>query len=396
MRARLTAVVLAAAFIFVTACTGGFAGPQPIRLTIDIRGTGAGHVGSTHNGALSTGCSTNSPPPCATNYAANSSVTLTATADPGSDFTGWSGTASDCNAPATQAAITVVMDRNKTCAATFDTQPQITVLLTGTGTGRVTSSPAGIDCPGTCSQLVPKGSVVFLTASAGSTSGFTGWSGCINSANLQVSVAFSVNATCTAQFDQTVVISDDFDDAGALARWDIALRYEDPGTTTAESNPASGGSSLGGGIPSSGYRQGVHSFTQYGVTRVDHILRGDATHPGTYDPAAPGAGPVNYLVVSMDRLVIHAPNVGAQVGTFFALRQGTQVFHAPIDPGGFFNNLIWLRVTATIRATDFVNGTPNFNAPMEFGFRRSVTASGGSLPLFLSWGTDNFRVEVHR
>jgi hypothetical protein len=52
----------------------------------------------------------------------------------------------------------------------------VVVVVTGPGMGRVTSMPAGIDCPGTCE--VPAGQGVWtLTAEPIGTSVFTGWSG---------------------------------------------------------------------------------------------------------------------------------------------------------------------------------------------------------------------------
>jgi hypothetical protein len=47
----------------------------------------------------------------------------------------------------------------------------------GSGSGTVTSSPAGINCGAYCSGEFPEGSVVTLTAKAGEGSKFTGWSG---------------------------------------------------------------------------------------------------------------------------------------------------------------------------------------------------------------------------
>src|SRR5262249_4991527 len=60
----------------------------------------------------------------------------------------------------------------------FPTSPQtLTVTLAGTGSGTVTSSPAGISCPGTCSAAFGSGTSVTLTATAASGSTFAGWSG---------------------------------------------------------------------------------------------------------------------------------------------------------------------------------------------------------------------------
>src|SRR5262249_52175663 len=53
----------------------------------------------------------------------------------------------------------------------------LSVAKNGTGTGSVTSSPAGINCGSTCSHSFADGSAVTLTATADAGSKFTGWSG---------------------------------------------------------------------------------------------------------------------------------------------------------------------------------------------------------------------------
>jgi hypothetical protein len=53
----------------------------------------------------------------------------------------------------------------------------LTVTRSGTGSGTVTSSPAGIDCGSSCSESYPGGVTVTLTASPAAGSVFAGWSG---------------------------------------------------------------------------------------------------------------------------------------------------------------------------------------------------------------------------
>jgi hypothetical protein len=361
------------------------------RLEIRFAGTGAGGVTSA-DGRMS--CHTGTTV-CSVTFSAPSTFVLTASPDPGSTFTGWTGGCEGTQNPYTktidQAGATV------SCFAGFDPPVQVTVLLTGNGTGTVTSNPSGISCPGTCTAGFPGNAAVTLTAAPNPSSTFSRWTGCSTSSTPVLAITASTAITCTARFVTPVVISDDFDDAGAFARWDIALRQDaPPSSVSSESNP------LTGGFPG-GYRAGRYDFsvaTPPALTiRVDHVLRGDASHPGTYSPSQTGL--IDSLVVSMDRLVTHAPNPGAMVGSFFVLRQGANLFYAIIDPGNFFSNLTWQPIKQTLLPGDFFSSpagtTPNFEAPMEFGFRRATTFSSSNANSFISWGTDNFRVEVwHR
>jgi hypothetical protein len=79
---------------------------------------------------------------------------------------------------------------------------ELSVAKSGTGSGTVTSSPAGINCGGTCASNFAVGQQVTLTASPASDSSFSGWSGggCAGTGTCQVtlSVATSVTATFAA------------------------------------------------------------------------------------------------------------------------------------------------------------------------------------------------------
>ena len=59
----------------------------------------------------------------------------------------------------------------------------LAILKSGTGTGTVTSNPAGINCGGTCSANFAENTNVTLTATPAAGSTFTGWSGGTGSAS---------------------------------------------------------------------------------------------------------------------------------------------------------------------------------------------------------------------
>ena len=127
-------------------------------------------------------------------------VHLSAVPDAGWNFAGWQGACSGtggCDLP---------MSADRDVTASFTTAPptppgsaRLSVKPVGNGTGRVTSSPAGIDCPAaSCSMAVPLGAVVALSQVADANSSFVGWGG-----------GCSGNGGCsvTAQSDVTVWVN---------------------------------------------------------------------------------------------------------------------------------------------------------------------------------------------
>jgi Divergent InlB B-repeat domain len=81
--------------------------------------------------------------------------------------------------------------------------PTLTVAPGGTGSGSVTSSPAGIDCGTTCSASFPSGTQVVLTAAVATGSRFAGWSGgsCSGDATT-CTVTLTAGTTVHANFNQ--------------------------------------------------------------------------------------------------------------------------------------------------------------------------------------------------
>ena len=78
----------------------------------------------------------------------------------------------------------------------------LTVNRTGTGSGTVTSSPAGIDCGSTCSASFYYNSTIKLSAAQAAGSTFTGWSGGGCSGTGTCTVTMNSDKTVTANFTQ--------------------------------------------------------------------------------------------------------------------------------------------------------------------------------------------------
>ncbi len=162
--------------------------PPPVEndLTVAVAGSGAGSVTSDPSGI-------SCPADCAETYLASETVDLTATADPGSAFTGWSG---DCSGAG---ACSVSMSSDRTVTATFTAERTLAVALTGDGAGEVTSDDFAIDCPGDCGEVYLDGATPTLTASAAPGSLFAGWSGdCAGTGSCPL--AMTANRSVTATF----------------------------------------------------------------------------------------------------------------------------------------------------------------------------------------------------
>jgi hypothetical protein len=77
----------------------------------------------------------------------------------------------------------------------------LSVTKTGSGSGRVTSNPGGIDCGSDCSQSYNDGTPVTLTATPAAGSTFTGWSGDGCSGTAPCTVTMDGSKSVAATFD---------------------------------------------------------------------------------------------------------------------------------------------------------------------------------------------------
>jgi hypothetical protein len=158
-------------------------------LTITKSGTGTGTVTSDPSGI---DCGST----CSYQFTFGTNVTLTATPDSGSAFGGWSGDVTDSSS-----TIIITMDSNKSVISTFNLSYTLTVIKSGTGTGTVTSNPAGIDCGPTCSYQFASGTNVILIATPDSGSVFGGWSGDVIGSCSTIIITMNSNKSVTSTFN---------------------------------------------------------------------------------------------------------------------------------------------------------------------------------------------------
>ena len=162
---------------------------QTFALSVTKNGNGFGTITSDPTGI-------NCGADCAEVYNIGTVVTLTATPNAGSNFTGWSGA---CTGTGTCA---VSMSQARMVNANFTLQSHpLDIVRDGNGTGTVTSAPTGINCGADCSESYNYETIVTLSASPNANSDFTGWSGggCSGTGTCVVTItaATSVKATFT-------------------------------------------------------------------------------------------------------------------------------------------------------------------------------------------------------
>lgn len=137
---------------------------------------------------------------CKERYAEGTSVTLTASAGPGSEFSGWKGCGSEVGGKCV-----VTLSDAKVVKAKFNEAKTLSVQKEGAGLGSVKSSPAGISCMTTCDSArmrSPGGAVkeVTLTASPYKGSTFVGWGGDCSGKAVTCAVTLSATESVTAEF----------------------------------------------------------------------------------------------------------------------------------------------------------------------------------------------------
>jgi hypothetical protein len=167
---------------------------QTFTLLVQKSGTGSGTVTSVPTGIS---CGTD----CTQDYAYATSVTLAQSAGAGSSFAGWTG---DCTGTG---PCVLSLTQARTVTASFSSAVfPLTVTKAGTGSGTVTSTPAGINCGADCTESYAGDTSVTLAQSALSGSVFVGWSGSCSGTGPCV-VTMDQAKTVTATFNTTSPIA---------------------------------------------------------------------------------------------------------------------------------------------------------------------------------------------
>lgn len=156
-------------------------------VTVQKTGTGTGVVQDATR-AIDCGAA------CAGEFAQGQTATLTAKADPGSTFSGWSG--GGCSGSAPTCAVAVSGDVSVTAAFT---RKLVTLTVSKVGRGTVTSAPAGITCGRACSRTSAPGAVT-LTAKPSKGWRFTRWKGACRGTKPVCRLTLSGTGGATAVF----------------------------------------------------------------------------------------------------------------------------------------------------------------------------------------------------
>ena len=172
-------------------------------LSLQFSGTGSGSITDAVSRMI---CTSN----CSELLAANANVELSATANTGSVFAGFSGAGCNSAFLPTYCVMSAV-NAAQFVTATFTTVSNYTLAVStaGTGSGTVTSSPAGINCGSTCSASYASGTQVMLTTTTASGSTFVGWSGggCSGTGTCVVKMSAAQAVTATFTLPNTLTVS---------------------------------------------------------------------------------------------------------------------------------------------------------------------------------------------
>lgn len=191
---------------------------QRHQLSVSKNGAGSGSV-------ISSPAGINCGATCAANFDHGTLVKLRADPDPESNPAVWESCPGNVNA---SNECEVTMSAAEEVVAFFSPLEHnpLTVAKSGSGSGTVTSTPAGIDCGSQCAADFPEGTRVTLTGAPGANSEPVAWEACpgtVNPTN-QCEVPMGQARSATARFD--------------LEQHALTVTTDGPGAGTVTSAPA--------------------------------------------------------------------------------------------------------------------------------------------------------------
>jgi hypothetical protein len=163
----------------------------------------------------------------------------------------------------------------------------LTVSRAGSGSGTVTSSPAGIDCGASCSASYDAGTVVTLTATPAQDSGFAGWSGACSgtgTCSVTMSAARSVTATFNL-FDRRLTVQVTPDQGGSITSSPLGISCGG-GNTNCQSDYPSGTVITLTPNPAAGFSFAGWTGACSGTGACAVTLNADTTVGATFSEAA--------------------------------------------------------------------------------------------------------------
>ncbi len=167
--------------------------PVLLNVLIDAPGDAMGGVTSNPSGI-------DCPIDCQQIYPQGTIVTLTATPEAGSEFTGWGGVCAKTTSNICTVELTVSRGATARFAAVMN-NPTLNVNVTGPGS--ITDSTGIIDCPGVCSASYPANTNITLTATPDNDASFQNFTGACSGqiCNLQLTDDQQVGAIFLAADD---------------------------------------------------------------------------------------------------------------------------------------------------------------------------------------------------
>jgi trimeric autotransporter adhesin len=198
---RLKPLVMLGLVLAAVFAAGAFSRTQHNRISVSKNGSGSGTVTSDAPGPNASPINCGSS--CTGYFKEGFTVTLSASPDSGSTFSGWGGACGGTGS----CSVTIPLPADVltiNVSATFTAPPKylLTVANAGAGKGTVQSTPTGINCPGACANGFVAGTSVVLTATPDAISVFASWAGACSGTQPTCTVTVDQAKSVTATFDQ--------------------------------------------------------------------------------------------------------------------------------------------------------------------------------------------------